>query len=189
MSCSSGASLSRVLTPYFLLPLSFILALFYISVTPIAPAGSPWRGDLPVQGSTLKWISWYIRSPFHFPGMWPGSYWWRGIRWQRPGPEVRLVLCYCTRLPTRLKIQQFCCGWWTRLALWVFCTGGGKKSREMRRRVCVCVCSCMQACACLLFSRLPQAYNMSQDYPTLSFLVKISLYHSLRLPRSRRFIG
>lgn len=47
--------------------------------------------------------------------------------------------------------------WWTRHALWVSARRGKKKC------VWVCVCSCMQACACLLFSRLPQPYNMSAD--------------------------
>lgn len=57
--------------------------------------------------------------------------------------------------------------------------GQEEKSMEMRLGlcafVCICVCSCMQACACLLFSLLPQSYNMSEDYPVLSFLIKLSL--------------
>lgn len=78
--------------------------------------------------------------------MWPGSYWWRGIRWQRPGPEVRLLLCYRTRLPRRLKIQQLCRGWWTRLALWVFFFSARKGEKKSGRWDDECVSVCVHAC-------------------------------------------
>lgn len=83
---------------------------------------------------------------------------------------------------------------WETVLLWLVhqtCPLGfsAQKEKSSMKSVFFCVCSCMQACACLLFSWLPQPYNMSQHYPTLSFLIKISLYHSLCLPQSRLFIA
>lgn len=176
----------------FLPSLSSIMQLPFSFFSFLYTQRLPSRGGTCLYSASL-WNGYcYIYPSFLFPGMWPGSYWWRGVRRQWAGSKVKafafalLCLTVCSAALTVLlwPVNQTC-------PLGFSAREKKKKSSKMRwgvwAFVCirVCSCTCMQACACLLFSRLPQPYNMSQDYPALSFLIRISLFHSLCLPQPR----
>lgn len=143
------------------------------------------KRNLPVQGSNLKRISWYIRSPFHFPGMWPGSYWWRGIRRQRTGPEVKLLLCYCTERSVE-RLWQFYCGLWTRLALQALVHRRKKKLGDEMRSVCVHECKHVHVFyfhdfhSHIICHRIIQCFHFSSKYffiiPSLSLSPDVLLH-------------
>lgn len=70
--------------------------------------------------------------------MWPSSYWWRGIRRQRTGPEVKLLGCCCTCL---LSFWKF--------LLWLVnqtCPLGFSAQEEKRQGDKVCVSVWIHAC-------------------------------------------
>lgn len=135
----------------FPLSLSFIFAVFFlISLALYHSRRLPWRGETCLyRAATLKWISWYIRSPFHFPGMWPGSYWWCGFRRQWTGPEVKLLLCYCTCLLSYWKSNSSAVACEPDLPSGFFSAQEEKRQRDETKSVCLCVF--MHASMCMSF--------------------------------------
>lgn len=173
--------------PFFSFILHFFFFFFFSLLLSLLEALLKKR-NLPVQGSSLKWISWYIRSPFHFPGMWPGSYWWRGIRRQRTGPEVKLLLCYCTERSVE-GLWQFYCGLWTRLALQaLMCRRKKKKLGDEMRSACVHECKHVHVFhfqdfhSHIICHRITQCFHFSSKYffiiPSLSLSPDV-LMHKL----------
>lgn len=82
--------------------------------------------------------------------MWPGSYWWRGIRRQRTGPEVKLLRCCPIGLLGSGKANSSAAACEPDLPSGFNRTGGEKQGN--RECVCVCLCEFMHASMSFIFS-------------------------------------
>lgn len=141
-----GALLSRIPTPYFLLPcllfkLCFFL-FFFIYVAAITPAGSPKEArpactelhsemDLLIYPLSFS----FPRNVTRFILMT-----WLQTTTDRTWGKASTVLLYL--LTELLRLRQFCCGLWTRLALWVLVHRRKKAGRWDDECVSVCVHAC-----------------------------------------------
>ena len=74
--------------------------------------------------------------------MWPGSYWWRGIRRQRTGPEVKLLRCCPTGLLGSGKANSSAAACEPDLPSGFNRAGGEKQGN----RECVCLSVWIHAC-------------------------------------------
>lgn len=140
----------RDLTPYFLLPrLLFELFLVLFLYPAIIPAGSP-KEDRPactVLHSEMDLLTYplsfsFPRNVTRFILMT-----WHQTTTDRTWGKASTALLYS--LTELLKIRQFCCGLWTRLALWVL-VHRRKKQGDVER-VCVCLCEFTHASMCMFF--------------------------------------